>query len=220
MRRLTTVSYVLLGYLALRPTTAYELTKQMTGSGAALVWPRTRSRIYEEPKNLVEHGLATGDSDVQRGRKRTVYSITPAGRDALHDWLATPGTGPSTEDEVLLKVFYANFGDREALLVQLDAVRSDLLLKYEGAAASLDQLRRGEHIYPEREHLTNLLIRHFVESLDARLRWLENTEEIVADWPDTTLDERRRATARDDSTELLAHVEQQLVRARNGAPPA
>lgn len=214
MRRLTTVSHVLLGYLALRPTSAYELTKQMSGSGAALVWPRTRSRIYDEPKNLVAHGLATSESEVHNGRNRTIYSITPAGRDALVEWLSTAGSGPSTEDEAMLKVFYANFADRNALVEQLAVIRDDLELRYEGAAASLGQLCRGEHIHPEREHLTNLLIRHFIDSLDARLHWLEATEAIVDDWPDTRIDDRRREFARADSAELLAHVERQLTACR------
>jgi PadR family transcriptional regulator AphA len=210
VRRVTTVSYVLLGYLALRPTTAYELTKQMAGSGAALVWPRTRSRIYDEPKNLVAHGLATGNQEIHRGRKRTTYSITETGTTALREWLVEPGRGPSTEDEALLKVFYANFADHESLTAQLDAIRRDLVTKYEGVEASLEQLARGEHIYPEREHMTNIMIRHFVESLDARLRWLDDTEKMVSDWPDTLIDDRRRAVAREGSAVLQAHVARQL----------
>ena len=43
--------------------------------------------------------------------------------EALREWLVAPGAGPSTEDEALLKVFYANFGDREALDDHLAAHR-------------------------------------------------------------------------------------------------
>ncbi len=211
VRKLTTVSHVLLGYLALRPTTAYDLAKRMRGSGAALVWPRTRSRIYEEPKNLVAHGLATAESESHRGRRRTIYTISPAGCAALREWLTEPAAGPSTEDEALLKVFYASFGDLSSLHAHLAEIRTDLDHRYTTVAATLEALTEGDHPFPEREHLTSLLIHHVVAQLDARSEWLERTEAVVADWPDTLIDDARRDHARADNAELLTRVRGRAV---------
>ena len=76
---LTTTSYALLGLLNIRPWTTYELAKQVQRS-LGWFWPRAERKLYEEPKRLVECGLATATSESTGKRPRTVYSITADGR--------------------------------------------------------------------------------------------------------------------------------------------
>jgi PadR family transcriptional regulator AphA len=212
LKRLTTVSYALLGFLAIRPFSAYELEKMIRTSGAQLVWPRTRSRIYDEPKNLVAHGLTTAQGETRNGRSRVVYSITPAGRAGLEEWLAQPGAAPSVEDEAMLKVFYSSFGDLPALHVQLEKIRTDLTQRYRGLIGALEPMTAGKQLFREREHMTNLLIRHFMSSLDARLDWLEEVEAWIETWPDTQIDGPRREETRAKSAELLEQATARLRR--------
>src|SRR5215467_5626294 len=98
---LTTTSYAVLGLLAVKPWSSYELTKQMDRS-LGRIWPRAVSKLYEEPKKLVAHGLARATAERRGQRHRTMYSITPRGRRALAAWLQQPGTGPVLEFEQLL----------------------------------------------------------------------------------------------------------------------
>src|SRR5688572_20716249 len=79
---LTTTSYAILGLLALKPWTTYELAQQMQRA-LGQFWPRAESKLYEEPKKLVAHGFARSSSEMVGKRPRTVYSITPKGRRAL-----------------------------------------------------------------------------------------------------------------------------------------
>ena len=88
---LTTTSFAILGLLAVRPWSTYELTRQMDRS-LGRIWPRAQSKLYEEPKKLVELGLAEASTEPVGRRPRTVYAITPAGRRALAGWLAEPGS--------------------------------------------------------------------------------------------------------------------------------
>ena len=60
--RLTTTTYGVLGLLAVRPHSTYELAKAM-GRSVGRVWPRAQSKLFEEPKKLVRHGYA----DARRG---------------------------------------------------------------------------------------------------------------------------------------------------------
>jgi len=53
--RLTTTTYAILGLLALKPWTTYELATQM-GRAMNRFWPRAQSRIYDEPAKLVAAG--------------------------------------------------------------------------------------------------------------------------------------------------------------------
>ena len=53
---LTTTSYAVLGLLSIKPWSSYELTQQMDRS-LGRIWPRAMSKLYEEPKKLVEPRL-------------------------------------------------------------------------------------------------------------------------------------------------------------------
>ena len=115
---LTTTSYAILGLLAVKPWTTYELAQQMQRA-LGQFWPRAESKLYEEPKKLVAHGLARSSSDMVGKRPRTVYSITPKGRRALEAWVPTPGEGPVLEFEQLVKVFFAEHGTKDDLLATI-----------------------------------------------------------------------------------------------------
>ena len=112
----------MLGLLAQTPSTAYELAKKMEQSIHGF-WPRAQSKLYEEPQNLVAHGLAEGRQAYQGRRPRVIYAITPMGQEALRAWLSVPGAGPVLEFEALLKVFFADQGSKEDLLLQINAMK-------------------------------------------------------------------------------------------------
>ena len=61
-------------------------------------WPRARSKVYEEPKKLVAHGLARAKQETagRRSRHRLLdHGQGPAG--ARTRWTEEPGAGPSIE---------------------------------------------------------------------------------------------------------------------------
>src|SRR5687767_15650538 len=111
---LTTTSYAILGLLAVQPWTTYELAQQMRRA-LGQFWPRARSKIYEEPKKLVAHGLARASAERVGNRPRTVYEITGEGSHVLRAWLSTPGESPVLEFEQLVQVFLAEHGTKADL---------------------------------------------------------------------------------------------------------
>jgi len=98
---LTTTSHALLGLLSVKPWTTYELAKQVQRS-LGWFWPRAERKLYEEPKRLVEAGLATATEQLTGKRPRTVYAITTAGRKALRDWLGEQPAPPALEFEAMI----------------------------------------------------------------------------------------------------------------------
>ena len=60
---LTTTSYAILGLLAIKPWSTYELAQQMDRS-LGRIWPRAQSKLYEEPKKLVARGLVASGAAV------------------------------------------------------------------------------------------------------------------------------------------------------------
>jgi DNA-binding PadR family transcriptional regulator len=106
--QLTPVSYVVLGLVAQGATTSYDM-KQKASKSVGYFWHFPHSQLYAEPPQLVALGLLA-DHQEAGGRRRRVYTLTPAGRRVLDDWLRQP-TSDQTQirDTGLLKLF---FGDR------------------------------------------------------------------------------------------------------------
>src|ERR1043165_8575423 len=77
----TTTSYAILGLLAVRSWSTYELTQQMDRS-LGRFWPRAQSKLYEEPRKLVALGLAVGETEQAGGRGARARG--PAARDGVH----------------------------------------------------------------------------------------------------------------------------------------
>src|SRR5207244_8845561 len=123
---MTTTSYAILGLLAVKPWTTHELVQQVDRS-LRRIWPRAQSKLYEEPKKLVAHGLARAADDSVGRRRRTRYTITSKGRRALAVWLQQPGDGPVLEFEQLLKISFADSGTKADIINSLTATRAWVL---------------------------------------------------------------------------------------------
>jgi DNA-binding PadR family transcriptional regulator len=178
---MTTTSYALLGLLAVRPWTTYELAQQVRRS-LNWFWPRAERKLYDEPKRLVAAGYATAREEFTGRRKRTVYEITDAGRSALADWLRGPSAPPSTENEALVRVFFADGGDLEAL-------RSTIAGMEEGARerlAELEEMAAGEYPFPERRHISDLCMRLQQQQEQTILDWAAWARTEVARWRATS----------------------------------
>lgn len=173
----------MLGLLAIKPWTAYELAQQMERT-IRRFWPRARSKVYEEPKNLVAHGLARATDDTVGRRTRTIYTITPKGRRALAAWLTTPGDPPVLEWEQLVKVFFAEHGTKADLLAQLEQMRlwADARDAEDAEFALAFLQTRGP--FPQRA-AQNVLFGRFMNDLHTMIgTWAQWATTVAATWPD------------------------------------
>ena len=110
----SSATYGLLGMLAVRSWTGYELTSQVRRS-LRFIWPTSEGHLYREQKRLVSLGWAVVEQEKTGQRTRNRYTITPAGREALARWLATPPDEPHLQIEGVLRAFYANLGGPDDL---------------------------------------------------------------------------------------------------------
>jgi DNA-binding PadR family transcriptional regulator len=180
---LTTTSYAILGLLAVRSWTTYELAQQMQRA-LGLFWPRAESKIYEEPKKLVNHGLARATPESTGNRRRTVYSITAKGRRALANWIPTPGAGPVLEFEGLVKIFYAEHGTKQDVLATLERVRQWIDEQYRVSEGIARAYLDGRGPFPERLPWI-LLCGQFLEEFDLMVEhWVDWATSVVEGWPD------------------------------------
>jgi DNA-binding PadR family transcriptional regulator len=179
--KLTTTSYAILGHLAMQPWTMYELARQMRRN-VHFFYPRAESQVYAEPKRLTALKLATSSTVNVGRRRRTVYEITPAGRDALSEWLAAPvAKGPLLEFEGLLRVLLAPFGGVQDLLSTLDQVRSEI-----GGLLQMSATIRGEYLAGRAPFQRYAPSRAMIHD------FLTNFAVLVESWAERSMDSARR----------------------------
>lgn len=180
---LTTTSYAVLGMLAIRSWTGYELARQMSRS-LDRMWPKARSHLFNEPKKLVALGLATGTEETVGRRPRTRYAITPEGRAALRAWLTRPGEGPALEFEQLLKLFFADQGTKADALAAVERIGDWAREQNEIHAAVARSYLAGAGPFPERAAVLAIVGRFVADFADMVERWADRAAATVAEWPD------------------------------------
>jgi DNA-binding PadR family transcriptional regulator len=141
-RTIGSTAFVVLGLLDKHgPMTPYELERSVD-QAIGYFWSFPRSLLYKEPPRLVEAGLATEERE-EAGRRRRVFTITAAGRAALHDWLHDPATAVTEiRDLGMLKLFFLGTAGPEAA----DLARANLAMHAERLA--LFHAIRAEKLQP------------------------------------------------------------------------
>jgi PadR family transcriptional regulator AphA len=209
---LTPTSYALLGLLAIRSWTTYELAQQMDRTMSRF-WPRAKSKLYEEPKKLVELGLAEAAEDAVGRRRRTVYTITPHGRRALAAWVAEPAQGPVLEFEQLMKVFFSDNATTDDLRHRLDEARA---WAHERTLVNIDVGRSyldNGGPFPQRAAVNMLVGRFLDDFLETVDQWAAWASDITEAWPAHPRD------ASADAAALAETIEHAVQRATRWNPP-
>lgn len=186
--KLTPTSYVLLGLLARKPQSAYQLNARMQNSLIRVYWPRVESHVYSEPKKLLRHKMVSEEKGKHNGRNRTVYTITTEGTRALQSWLSDDADlDLRMQAEFMLKLLLADSGTvadvHSTLEKSLNRSHEDLLEAIEGIKAIL----AAEEYAIDGAPYNGIVINLMADILIARYRWgnfaLETAQGIDDDLP-------------------------------------
>ncbi len=160
-----------------RPGTGYELGRQFERS-IGYFWSATHQQIYRTLKKLHADGLVSFEPVLQDGRPdKKVYSLSPAGREALREWVATPTPLRSFRDELGVKLRAAEHGDITTIVDEMRRQR-------ELHVAKLDLFRRFQKDdYPNPGDLTGRKLHQYLV-----LRGGVRAEEVFIDWCDEVID--------------------------------
>ena len=182
--RLTTTSYAILGLLAVRPWSTYELATQMDRS-VGRYWPRARSKLYEEPEEARRPGA--------RGRREPVRRTSPAHRlphhrrGAARPGRLAPRSRPGPRARVRAAAEARLRGERhEGRRPGPADRRPGLGLRTEpGEPRGGPRVRRWRRAFPARA-AQNLLVGAFLTDFYAMVaHWAEWATPLVEAWPDS-----------------------------------
>jgi DNA-binding PadR family transcriptional regulator len=167
----TTTEAALLGLLAKRPMSGYDLQKEVERS-VGYFWAPAKTQIYATLPKLVVAGFATNEKVVQDARPdKTIYAITDPGRAALREWIEeAPIEGPQGRNLILLKVYFGALADPNALGAQVRARREE-------AERLRDELQRLDDEPGARDEPFQTLTRRYgLLYADAVLQWAREAE--------------------------------------------
>jgi DNA-binding PadR family transcriptional regulator len=197
----------MLGLLAAHARSGYELAREMQQT-LRFVWPRAASNLYAAPRRLVERGLATAHQEHTGKRRRTVYTITPEGRQQVQAWLRSRPAEIELEAEPIVRVWFGHLGAKEDLIAAIDVVHAQ-------AAAALGHGARLGHarlaaMPPERGHVAALLFRFLWDYNTMLARWATWARAEIDGWSDTAPDRAKLDRAAEILRACLAEIDADL----------
>lgn len=128
------MEFVILGLLMLRQQTLYEIKKAFE-ERIGLFYSASFGSIGTALAKLLEKEWIGLEAQVEHGRNKKIYSITPAGSAAFQDWLGSHIPSEKVKEPALTRLFFMGFlpaAERIALieshLTALEALAAGLAL--------------------------------------------------------------------------------------------
>lgn len=106
MPRSNRTRFAVLGMLSTGERSGYDLKKDFERRMGHF-WAESVGQIYPTLRQLLDEGLVSARPGTGSGnRHRTLYSLSAAGRERLHDWLRKPPEREQVRNEILLKLYF------------------------------------------------------------------------------------------------------------------
>lgn len=169
------LAYAILGFLNYGPFSGYDLKKVLDAS-ISHFWSANQSQIYRTLAQLHENQWIEVDVVEQDDRPdRKVYHITPAGKEALRQWLSIPIPFGSDHLDALIQVFFAAQLDDQSILA---AFQQQAQMLRERLTA-FEQIPKQSEAYlqmvnsPRDVFFWTLTLDYGVRVNQAKLQWIE-----------------------------------------------
>lgn len=175
--RVTPTGYAVLGLLSFgRELSGYDLKKWADASLRFFYWSPAVSQIYGELKKLSAAGLvAEREVPIDDLRNKRLYTITEAGRTALHEWMTTSADQPVLKHPVMLRVWLGHLAEPGRL--------RELLVEHQTTVEALrdDAQEAAEAADPEFTHpklVNRWAARYYQAELDLAQAMLDDLAEL------------------------------------------
>jgi PadR family transcriptional regulator, regulatory protein AphA len=167
------IKFALLGFLAWRPFSGYDLKKAINGS-QIFYWSGNNNQIYTALVQLHKDGWVNQEVQPQeRYPSRKVYTITEKGLFELKQWLKSEPEPPQMRNTFLVQLAWSSCLEHEELM--------DLLDKYEYEVKMhllmLEEVeRRGKATNPGRStaetYIWKMIAENYLAFYKLELEWV------------------------------------------------
>lgn len=175
MARVNPTEFAILGLLAERPRSGYDIKKEVE-ERLSHFWSESYGHIYPMLHRLHDRDLVVKEVERQEGKPdRKVYHVTEDGRRALEDWFAEPPPPLRPRNEFLLRLFLGRHASPEYLLRDVrhhGAGAREALARLRAVKARLEA-EAGAH--PDRVYW-DLVLDYGLRALGALAEWSDEAE--------------------------------------------
>lgn len=166
--------YAILGVLSVMPGSGYDI-KKFCDQSISHFWNENFGHIYPVLAQLEKEGLIEQENKETNSRRK-VYVITEQGREEFYAWMLQPVEYQPARSELLLKLFYGNFIEKDkiiALLTEFKKRKEEELVNYTAMEASYTNNEKAK----EQSYYPYFLapLRHGIITVKANLAWCEET---------------------------------------------
>jgi PadR family transcriptional regulator, regulatory protein AphA len=181
MARVNQSQFALLGLLCFEPMSGYDL-KQLSAWSVSHFWREGYGQIYPTLQQLEKQRLVTKKTHRQKGKPdRNVYSITPAGRERLKQWLSEPANPEVLRNELLLKLFFGQWISAAMSRSQVEAHRQLWRQQLGEYAAIRKRLLEEHHEKDAGLPFWEITLSYGEHIAKAQLAWSEETLKKLKD---------------------------------------
>ncbi len=194
------LEHILLGFLQ-QSQSGYEL-KSATEQSTAYFWPAELSQIYRTLRQLERRGLLRSETTPStRGPERRVYSLTPAGREQLREWLTDEPVFGDERFTYLAQVFFMGAANDLAhtrrFVEQMRSVFQQRLTALRAIEKAHAAARGAVGAPPSSDEFHRLLtLRMGLHRNAASVRWCEETLDAIDARMSSATPARRRRSPR------------------------
>ena len=173
------LKHAILGFLSFKSLSGYDLKKAFDQS-VQHFWPANQSQIYRTLSGLKDEGLV--EQEVIEREERLdmkICHITEAGREELHQWLATPLPHQDFREPFLIQIYFGSkLSDEEfENLVQHEIQAAEEVLAVYNSMYKPYLEKIKSHEDPRALFLSVLTLEYGILSNQVLLEWLKSVVE-------------------------------------------
>lgn len=173
------LQHAILVLLENEPGSGYDLAQRFR-TGIGNFWSASHQQVYQELKKLRAGKLVEFELESQTDRPdRKVYRITRAGHKALKRWLREPVEPPRLRQALLIKVFGAHLGERDAMVAELDRHITLHRKSLDGYLGLERQYFEQDEKIRRRYRTSYLTLRCGIRYEHDWIEWLEETRDLI-----------------------------------------
>lgn len=173
------LKFAILGILdSAGPQSGYDI-KTYFESGPNHVWQADLPQIYRTLDQLGQAKQVVVEADPSNARNRKVYTITPAGHDALIEWLKEDFEWLPIRNANLLRVFFGALTPPDILKQQLTVQRNKMAKLLEHYRRVENELDQSAKEYPEHVFFWMLTLNAGLKSAQAWKDWCDDAIKLL-----------------------------------------
>lgn len=174
--------YALLGMVAKKPKSGYEIKKDLEG-GLSLFWSESYGQIYKVLKQLEGEKLLKKAHCPQRGKpSKDLYAITEEGLSELRRYLSEPAEKLVVRDEMMLKFIFGPLVDSQVsvrlLQNEIDKTEQKMEEVDQKGCEHLEELR-DDPAHPHLERIVQLAKSYY----RTRIKWCRESMALLKELP-------------------------------------